>query len=336
MKVVDPQKGSQKEAALKDLFTSKDWMSQYRTNHIDIEYNKGVFSSTSSETSEPRLADEPKEPFGAPELPRSADLTFLLTQGPKTATSELPKSGDTMLENPKPAANTGFGSMPLKAGGTDWTSEYNELFSMSPVTTEELAKQANIPMALPDGTGSMPPSFDLGTLMQTSMDLATEGKAKGGMASSIDILRQLMNKSVDSVPPAPEKPKGKKKKKKSRRNSDPTVKEYVEPCDTDVLLGRGGRSNHHPGNKRYRDEVHNLQKWYKTSAKTEKTDLSQCLVNYIHSYGGRFLKLDATNGKWFIVTNIVARRKASQALREHMTLEERAAKKAEMAKQASG
>ena len=39
------------------------------------------------------------------------------------------------------------------------------------------------------------------------------------------------------------------------------------------------------------------------------------------------MKLDANTQQWYIVTNIVARRKASQALREHMTPEERDAKK---------
>lgn len=94
------------------------------------------------------------------------------------------------------------------------------------------------------------------------------------------------------------------------------------------MLGRGGRSNHHPGNKKYRAEVLKLQKWYKSSGKNKKTVLAQCLVDFVHSYGGRFVKQEKASGKWFVVNNEMARRKASQALRELMTMEERAAKNA--------
>jgi hypothetical protein len=118
----------------------------------------------------------------------------------------------------------------------------------------------------------------------------------------------------------------KKRKRKPRKKAVPEVKEYVEHTDSDVLLGRGGRSNHHPGNKRYREEVTNLQSWYLgIEGKDEKTDLSQCLVDYVHSYEGRFLENDKAG--WYVVPNIVARRKASQALREDNDPEKRAAKR---------
>ena len=118
----------------------------------------------------------------------------------------------------------------------------------------------------------------------------------------------------------------KKRKRRPRKKIVPEVKEYVEPKDFDVLLGRGGRSNHHPGNKRYREEVKNLQSWYlEVDDKNEKTDLSQCLVEYVHSYNGRFLQKDECG--WYVVPNIIARRKASQALREDNDAEKRRAKR---------
>lgn len=119
----------------------------------------------------------------------------------------------------------------------------------------------------------------------------------------------------------------KKRKRKPRKKIVPKEKLYVEPNDNDVLLGRGGRSNHHPGNKRYREEVKNLQSWYMNiKDKDEKTDLSQCLVDYVHNYQGRFLEKDSEG--WYEVPNIVARRKASQALREDTDPAKRAAKRA--------
>ena len=47
--------------------------------------------------------------------------------------------------------------------------------------------------------------------------------------------------------------------------------------------------------------------------KDEKTDLSQCLVDYVKSYGARFLERDEKG--WYVIDNITARRKVSQALR---------------------
>jgi hypothetical protein len=118
----------------------------------------------------------------------------------------------------------------------------------------------------------------------------------------------------------------KRRKRTPRKKIVPDTKVYVEPKPLDVLLGRGGRSNHHPGNKRYRDEVENLKEWYNNiDSKDSKTDLSQCLVNYVLSYGARFLEHDDQG--WYMVDNIVARRKASQALREDTDPDKRRAKR---------
>ena len=97
---------------------------------------------------------------------------------------------------------------------------------------------------------------------------------------------------------------------------DSNGREYVKKfTDQDVLLGRGRISNKHIGNKKFHDEVRNLSRWYQTSKSNEKAQLSKCLVNYVHSYGGRFLKMDDSKNQWFIVTNQSACRKASGSLR---------------------
>ena len=119
----------------------------------------------------------------------------------------------------------------------------------------------------------------------------------------------------------------KKRKRRPRQKVVPDIKVYVEPTTNDVLLGRGGRSNHHPGNKRYREEVCNLREWYGSIGdnKDDKTKLSQTLVDRIQSNNGRFLEKDKEG--WYVVPNVVARRKASQALREDDDPEKRAAKR---------
>ena len=99
-------------------------------------------------------------------------------------------------------------------------------------------------------------------------------------------------------------------------------KKYVENVHPDdVLCGRGGRSNHHVGNKRYRLVVAKMKYMYqKCSAKTMKTDLSRAIVKHCSSYGARFLKLDESNGKYYILSKDEARKKTSQALREAKVL----------------
>ncbi|KAL7574832.1 hypothetical protein ACA910_010671 [Epithemia clementina (nom. ined.)] len=93
---------------------------------------------------------------------------------------------------------------------------------------------------------------------------------------------------------------------------------YIETVgDLDVLCGRGGRSNHHPGNKRYRQVVAEMKLSYRhAEAKTIKTDVSRAIVDHVYGYGGRFIKKDEETGKYFVLSQTEARKKTSQALRE--------------------
>lgn len=120
-----------------------------------------------------------------------------------------------------------------------------------------------------------------------------------------------------------------KQTKRKPRKIIPINKEYVdEYTDSDILFGRGGRSNHHPGNKIYRDIVTEKQLYYRSCDKNEKTKVAQAIVDMIHeNHRGRFLELDKAACRWYIVPNIVARRKVGQALRENNTEEARAAKR---------
>lgn len=117
------------------------------------------------------------------------------------------------------------------------------------------------------------------------------------------------------------------KKATKKQKYDPDSKNYFEPTDLDVLLGRGGRTNHHPGNKLYLEVKEEIQPRYLAALKTDKTAISQELVDRVHDWGGKFLQLDESNNRWFEVTNIKARKKASQTLRELNTPEIRAQKR---------
>ena len=100
-----------------------------------------------------------------------------------------------------------------------------------------------------------------------------------------------------------------------------------EPQPEDVLYGRGGKANHHPGNKRYLDLKERMKARYRAVAKKEKAQVSQELVDAVRDWGGRFLKQEVKDGSWFVVPDAVARKKAGQALREDNTPESRKRKR---------
>jgi hypothetical protein len=83
--------------------------------------------------------------------------------------------------------------------------------------------------------------------------------------------------------------------------------------DFDVLLGRGGASNHHKGNTAYRKYILDMQPKYKLLDRDDKTALSENVVEWVHNRGGRFLKRECKGLPWYVVTNETARQKVSQA-----------------------
>ena len=117
--------------------------------------------------------------------------------------------------------------------------------------------------------------------------------------------------------------------RKRCRRKEPVEKEYVTITDKDVLLGRGGYCHHHPGNKSYRKLILENQKLYKKLENNEKTALSMKVVAQVKESGGRFLKRDedALEQMYYIVHDVTARLKVSQALREDHTPDGRRLKK---------
>mmetsp|Transcript_5708 Transcript_5708/g.16904 ORF Transcript_5708/g.16904 Transcript_5708/m.16904 type:complete len:636 (-) Transcript_5708:511-2418(-) len=85
--------------------------------------------------------------------------------------------------------------------------------------------------------------------------------------------------------------------------------------EADVLCGRGGTTNHHPGNIKYRCLVNNYQRLYISCQRREKPNIAKLIVLTTRKNGGRFLRRNKA-GSWNDVGNIKAREKTSQALRE--------------------
>jgi len=87
--------------------------------------------------------------------------------------------------------------------------------------------------------------------------------------------------------------------------------------DHDILCGRGGATNHHKGNKRFRDIVGVHRPDYVRAPKVQKPGVARLIVRAIRSGNppGRFLKKNP-DGKWVDIGDKRAAEKASQALRE--------------------
>jgi len=84
----------------------------------------------------------------------------------------------------------------------------------------------------------------------------------------------------------------------------------------DVLSGRGGGTNRHPGNIHFRQVVSQAQPNYIKSRKKDKSIIARNIVASIRAKNGRFLKFHAESGLWHDVGNKKATEKTSQALRE--------------------
>jgi hypothetical protein len=86
--------------------------------------------------------------------------------------------------------------------------------------------------------------------------------------------------------------------------------------DADVLSGRGGGTNVHPGNRTFRDLINLHRRAYLKARKNDKPAISRAIVRSIRDATGRFLRKDEKTGLWFEIGDDAAREKTSQALRQ--------------------
>lgn len=86
--------------------------------------------------------------------------------------------------------------------------------------------------------------------------------------------------------------------------------------ENDVLSGRGGGTNVHPGNRRFRDLINLHRRAYLKARKNDKPTISRAIVRSIRDINGKFLKKDDKSGLWFEIGDDAAREKTSQALRQ--------------------
>lgn len=103
----------------------------------------------------------------------------------------------------------------------------------------------------------------------------------------------------------------------------------------DVLCGRGGATNNHPGNMSYRKLVADYQTEYLAARKKEKAVIARRIVASIKESGGRFLKHNDQSDVWVEVPIKKATEKTSQALREGLDVRHKALRPEKMARPGS-
>lgn len=104
----------------------------------------------------------------------------------------------------------------------------------------------------------------------------------------------------------------------------PATEPVMDPSDNDVLFGRGGMTNSHPGNRRFRDVIALHRPDYIRAQKMDKPSVAAKIVRAMRTgpFGGRFLK-KRDDGKWYDVGDRSAMEKTSQGLRERTNAEKR-------------
>jgi hypothetical protein len=136
---------------------------------------------------------------------------------------------------------------------------------------------------------------------------------RSGLTPSFSKLStSFQNLGMISVPTNAAANEEKRKSKRVIDFSTPT-----EPTEDDILFGRGGNINKHPGNVRFREKARFLFPCYEAcdSNAEKKCKVSEFLVDCMLKENRRFLE-KGPDGLWYEVVGNHMRKKASQTLRE--------------------
>ena len=149
-----------------------------------------------------------------------------------------------------------------------------------------------------------------------SMNRTTRTKSNGGRGQA----RHAMHPSTTS------KSAGSSYVMMPGANGAEALRRIRNPNPTDVLCGRGGSINSHPGNKVFREWVHERKNDYNLAmSKAEKARVSREVIDLVRAQNppGKFLTKETTSASavgtatwWIEIDDLKAMAKTSQALRE--------------------
>jgi hypothetical protein len=139
--------------------------------------------------------------------------------------------------------------------------------------------------------------------LQSQVDVLTQLLSEDACKTQQQAERKYMQKTYFEVPPRPNF-------------------SIATPTNNDVLLGRGGLSNNHPGNKMFRNIVHRHKSDYVIASKAVKPRIARRIVHALRNTNTldppcRFLKKCPTQpNMWFDVGDREFIMKTSQTLRD--------------------
>ena len=307
-----------------DSTMSQEWVPHYEDNHEEVN-PKTVF--THSQLSQLSQEDDEHEAIA----PASQNSTATTTDWGAMFRQGLPSYGAAAA---KPATSAPLAPMIPSWATASSSTMTTPLGTLKSVKSEPSTAERDAADALAGASKLVRPALPLPPLPKTpsvvpsssqlrDSDSPSGHSSNGGSDGHSTSAKtpQRRNGSTAAIS------NNKRKRPSVRSKRDPAVKRFYNPTDADVLCGRGGRTNHHPGNKLYLRLKEEIQDRYLAASKNDKTAISQELVDGIHKRGGRFLEQDDATGDWFEITAVKARKKASQTLRELNTPEERKAKR---------
>jgi hypothetical protein len=96
------------------------------------------------------------------------------------------------------------------------------------------------------------------------------------------------------------------------------------PSALDICCGRGKGRWNSPGNRRFKELVHDfLQQYANAPSKADKSRVVESVVETVQKKGGRFLKRDESSGKWHEIGPSETRSKVAHAIRDHLATTKR-------------
>jgi hypothetical protein len=325
------------------LFNSSTWTKSLQPTHVDVDYGKifpeQIRPTATTTAAAAAVAAAPASATAPQTKPATDFLNIFLNQLPPPMVPPPPSTTTTTTTTDAANAETLPAPKPLATLVAPPTC--SSLCSATMPTTVPTATKAFTPLPMNKSTAASTGTVVVVPMAQASVAVLGPRRAPARATTK----RPVAAAAVTDIPEV----------------GPGEIIPFDQVTDRDVLLGRGGRTNHHAGNIRYLAEKEKLQETYLRASKDDKTGIAQQLVDAINKDGGRFLKLwedpsqvstllasavttksskrgvaDSATAQahsnaatfWFEVDNLTARKKASQTLREINTAENRAAKRA--------
>ena len=191
-------------------------------------------------------------------------------------------------------------------------------------TFARLPSIENNEAAAPNGSEEMtPPAFTGAGTTTAVSDVALNPMADGMNTTEVPAVDQTSTEAfaqAGSPQLAPQQGTAMYGSSNSENKDLPTIPPGDEGITTfgenDVLSGRGGGTNVHPGNRNFRELINKNRRAYLKARKNDKPAISRAIVRSIREANGRFLKKDEKSGMWLEIGDDAAREKTSQALRQ--------------------